>query len=169
VFSLFKKKATVDELVSFFILYIQGSWPGLGDNEEHIDFGDFADIDQNLFKEERKYLRTFAVDFGTALVFGFNNPKKSVILDTVKMHLLEMINAGKLPSDFMEKLTERMLEYTEAVKTPSNIGPHYNIGVVFASQFGYGLDSSVIAMATILFGSDIIAVKSLLQSIKITF
>ena len=162
----------MDELVSSFNLYIQVSLPGLGDNEEHeehIDFEDFADIDQNLFKEERKYLRTFAVDFGTAMVFGFNNPKKSVILNTLKMHLLEMINAGKLPSDFMEKLTERMLEYTEAVKTPSNIGPHYNVGVVFASQFGCGLDSSIVARGTILFCSDIKLVKSVLQSIKISF
>lgn len=169
MFSFFKKGATVDEVGSTFALYVQGRLPDLSYDEDFQYFQNF-NIDKSFFEEERRYLRASAVDLGTSLELGLHNPKRNVILDAYIDHLLEMTKSGGLPANFMEKYIEHSLDYTEAIKTPSNIGPHYNVSKVFASQFsGYAMDSRFISRAEILFCSDVLVVRTLLKSIKITF
>lgn len=171
MFSLFKTKATLDEVASGFVSYcMKGHIPGHSvANSDYVQFGLENVVDENLFEEERKYLRIFAVDYGTTMVFGVNKPKTNAILDTVSTLLLDSVNEGKLPHNFSETLEERLDEYSSAVTIPGDMGPSYWVGKVFACQLCSGLNLELIVKGSILFASDIKFVTSVLKSTRIIF
>lgn len=175
MFSFLEKKAGVDEIASVLALFVLGRAPGMNDDDEFNRFAGsagFGSIDRSLFDAERRYLRAFAIDYGTAMVFGVNDVKTNVILDAFQMHTLADVRTGKLPPDFMDSLTERFAIYAEAVNTPSAIGPHYEVARVFAEYLGSpagSLDPFPIVPCAILFCSYIKLVTSLLKSIAIQF
>ena len=166
MFSLFKKKKNIKKLGTFFAHICTHGVPGI-DIDEMICS---STVNREVFQEELMYLTHFAVDYGTTLELGFHNPYRNAILDAcIYHHIKDMIIAGELPINFSDKLNARLLEYTDILKASGDASVFLpEMGAVFISHLGCGIDPFFSAKVATYWGAVIIGVRQILRSVRIT-
>ncbi len=103
-------------------------------------------------------LRIFVIDLATALGLG-KSDLKSLILDRF-YDVIEQ-NIAKHDKDFMTVMRIRLMDYTEAVKTPHELGISYMLAKAFATCCGHGSSGSLMELASVEFKEIIINVSKM--------
>jgi hypothetical protein len=164
----FKKKASISDMASALVQFLDLQ----SETRESIkDLAETTEISEDVIIMNYLPMMLFTIDYGTAFSLG-NTPIKYKLLDLIYDNFFKTLEPA-----YINVIKQAIFGYTEALKTPHEMGPPWTIGRKFC-EYCYlysdkpeeertDLDISFIMFASIHFTGTLQAVVGLLKQFRI--
>jgi hypothetical protein len=149
-------KVTVDELAGGAVMACVGGRATLAHDQESIRGGMLQDVEGDTALGELFFLRISIAAY--ALQRFFVKPAQEPLRDAFDRCIHKMLHSSgdkriqKNPNAFIDGMNQRYNQYIEAIETPHELGPGWNVGSVFAKVCGQEKDTQVVWAGLVEFG-----------------
>jgi hypothetical protein len=161
---------TLDELAEGVVMACVGGQATLAHDQESIRGGMLQDVDGDTALAELFFLRTSVAFY--ALQRFFIKPAQEQLRDASSRCIHKILRSSgdkriqKNPNAFIDGMNQRYNQYIEAIETPHELGPGWNVGSVFAKVCGQEKDIQVVWAGLVEFGGCMVAIPAFLTSAK---